>query len=164
MPGRVLYADIVTHQCGVILEGLVRSSIQFATLFSAMVVAVLLWSAPVSAASGEVGAEIAPGSAMALPTLKSAITAPDLISPAQTKPVAPLERYAFKKKKRKHRKRNKKIAKAIGAAIIAGVVIGTAARVARGRHEGRGQCRRWARSCDRGNDRACGRYYRNCDY
>ncbi len=138
-----------------------RSSIRFVKLFTAMLLTALLWSAPVSAASSEVGTEIAPGSKMALPTLNDAISDSYPTFPAQTKPAAPLERYALKKKKRK---RNKKIAKAIGAAIIAGVVIGTAARVARGRHEGRGQCRRWRRSCDRGNDRACRRYYRNCDY
>lgn len=142
-----------------------RSSIRIAKLLTAMMLGILLWSAPASAASSEVGTQIAPDSEMTLPTLKDAISDSYLTFPAQTKPATePLERYALKKKKRKKRKRNKKIAKAIGAAIIAGVVIGTAARVARGRHEGRGQCRRWRRSCDRGNDRACRRYYRNCDY
>ncbi len=141
-----------------------RLSIRFAKLLTAMALGVLLWSAPASAAPREVGTRTAPDSEMTLPTLNDAITDSYLTFPAQTKPAAPLERYALKKKKRKNRKRNKKLAKAIGAAIIAGVVIGTAARVARGRHEGRGQCRRWHRSCDRGNDRACRRYYRNCDY
>jgi hypothetical protein len=128
-------------------EDSVPSSIRFARLVIALALGVFLWSAPASAASGAAGAEVAPTGNITLPALDDAIEGSDLTFPARTKPAAPLERYAFKGKKRKHRKRNKKIAKAIGAAIIAGVVIGTAARVARGRHEGRGECRRWRRSC-----------------
>ncbi len=63
----------------------------------------------------------------------------------------------------KKRRKARRILRGIGAAIGTAIIINEMSRASRGRYEGRGQCRRWSRSCDRGNRRACRRYYRNCE-